>query len=300
MRKILAIVLAILGISLLVAGLSLQAKENKVKLNKGKIDYSFDHDLEEFCPSFNLEEYELRAFNYTMAKIKVPDCLKNNGNSSFLRTFASAGVSAKYEIKKIEEELSDYQNDNKTNFKLTKDEADFTYDWLYELDKDIYLNIEIKTNNIVLSDKFIKNLLKIDYSKELQDFHKTKTRGEELFAELSIIDYYVNKKYSLSINLPSGYTEESLIYADQTVELVNAEKGINISLVTEAKDSCQDYFAKDEEVIQEEEIFYTKKENKILACRALSDKVYLNVSFVNLEEIDKEIFNYKLIVTDVE
>lgn len=289
MKKVIAYILIISGFLVIGTGVYFQTKQNQVKIIKD-FNWQIDNDLDSFCSEFEINEYQLNAYNYTQSKIRVPNCLKEYSNSSFLRSFVSEDgqVSLKYEIKNlinIEEDspLSDYES--KEDRYLRKDITDgaLVYDIVIKLYKDVYLKIELNST-YNLTDQFFETISDIDYSNDTVVFKKSFEESGLTKAKLKIKDFEKDDASLLEINLPKSYVEEDISFADQKILLTNEEERVSIELFLDpSKAACEEFFDVDAE--SKDNYFYYLDGDEFLACQHIKGNIFYLVSGV-ASEID--------------
>lgn len=293
MKKVISLCLIVIGVFSLLLGLYFQKSSNNKRLEE-KIDYSSSSSYDYFCEDFKAKTYELRAFNYTKALIKIPDCLENTNNSTFLREFANEKIYLKMEIINLKEDLSSYQKEGEIYFKLRKEDQQIIYKWYLNLDQDLFLSIEATVNNAQLSQDFIKTLLDYDYSKEKEEFLKTKEQDGEKIAQLLLTNYSNQKTYRLEIKLQEDFVEEALVYADQSLYLTNEEQRLEYFLLNDYNSSCQDILIDFNKIKEEDNYYQGQDDKKITYCKNLDEDIFLKINFYNFEKIDEKFLNYQL------
>ncbi len=249
MRKVLAYLFLIIGLSAIGFGVYFQMKENKKKVVE-TIDWSLNHDLPEVCSNYKLESYDLNAYNYTKGKVKVPDCLSPNSNSSFVRSFTTKNNELIVVMEIISVDKADTYFDKPIIFgdiRATKkiDGDSLNYDIISKLEKDIYLSVKIKTEGYSITSSFIEDLLDADYSSEEVSFKKTYKEAGKTYGKLSMTDFVSNKLVNLIIEIPEGYSEQDIAQADQKILLSKDVNTYSLELVyNDVKDSCEQFTAK--------------------------------------------------------
>lgn len=296
MKKILAYLLMIIGVVIIGAGIYFQLDEKKPLAEKD-IDWSLEHDFASYCDDFKSDTYELSAFNYTKTTIKVPNCLEAKSNSTFVRKFESSDkrVVVVFEVQNIANASAFFANDKTVSHDgvyASKKIVDniLKYKIIKHLEKDIYLVIDIASDNLALSNEFIESLIDAKYDKTIVKFNKVYSEGDKILAKLKMEDFEANTKLELLINLPKGYEENNITFADQKILLTKKEEVVSIEVVlNHSKENCMSFF---ENGKTEAEVTIEEMESSTKACIAIKDKFFYLVEAS--KNTYKDFLNYEI------